>query len=122
MRSGSWRRKRNSVDARRRRGYVGILNKFKMSKAEETRARSLNAALDLFRRQGFDRATMRGIAAEAGVSLGSAYDYFAPIRAFLGALFRHAAGPQDPLSPFSRETRHIRERDRQYFAQALEGG
>ena len=46
--------------------------------------------------------------------------YFAPNRAFLGALFRHAADPANPLSPFSTETRHIREADQQHFAQALE--
>ena len=137
-------------------------------KAEETRARILNAALDLFRGQGFDQTTMREIAAEAGVSLGSAYyyfdskealvmafyerasdemlprieaalaqthglgprlnailsvkfDYFTPNRAFLGALFRHAADPLDPLSPFSKETRPIRESDQQQFAKAFDG-
>jgi AcrR family transcriptional regulator len=138
-------------------------------KAEETRARILHAALDLFRSQGFDQTTMREIAAAAGVSLGSAYyyfdskealvmafyerasdeilprieaalleahglqarlnailsvkfDYFTPNRAFLGALFRHAADPVDPLSPFSKETRHIRESDQLYFAKAFQGG
>lgn len=45
-------------------------------KSEATRAHILDVALDLFRRQGFETTTMRGIAAEAGVSLGSAYYYF----------------------------------------------
>lgn len=142
-------------------------------KAEETRARILSAALELFRRQGFAQTTMREIAAEAGVALGSAYyyfdskealvlafyerasdemharieaalagetgppprslekrldvilqakfDYFGPNRRFLGALSGHAADPSNPLSPFSRETRHIRERDLQHFGRALEG-
>lgn len=142
-------------------------------KAEETRARILSAALDLFRRQGFAETTMREIAAEAGVALGSAYyyfdskealvlafyerasiemhariesslagaagpepkslqkrlgvildakfEYFAPNRPFLGALSGHAADPSNPLSPFSKETSHIRERDQQHFAAALEG-
>ena len=45
-------------------------------KAEATSARILDVALDLFRRGGFEQTTMRGIAAEAGVSLGSAYYYF----------------------------------------------
>jgi AcrR family transcriptional regulator len=48
------------------------------------------------------------------------FAYFAPNRAFLGALFRHAADPANPLSPFSTETHHIREADQQHFAQALE--
>ena len=110
---------------------------------------------------------MRGIAAGAGVSLGSAYyyfeskedlvmafyeraieamtprmeaaladadsfegriaaimnvkfEYFRPNRSFLGALFRHAADPQNRLSPFSEATRQIRERDQMYFARAIE--
>lgn len=45
-------------------------------KAEATRTRILDAALDLFRSQGFDQTIMREIAAEAGVALGSAYYYF----------------------------------------------
>jgi len=48
------------------------------------------------------------------------FAYFASNRAFLGALFRHAADPSNPLSPFSTETHHIREADQQHFAQALE--
>ncbi len=47
------------------------------------------------------------------------FEYFRPDRAFLGALFRHAADPQNRLSPFSAETRHIRERDQAYFGAAI---
>jgi AcrR family transcriptional regulator len=47
------------------------------------------------------------------------FRYFAPSRNFLGALFRHAADPEDPLSPFSEQTRDIRERDIQHFAEAI---
>jgi AcrR family transcriptional regulator len=137
-------------------------------KSEETRSKILAAALDLFRRRGFEETTMRDIANEAGVALGSAYyyfdskealvmafyteageamsvrietslatekglenrlraildvkfEYFASNRLFLGALLRHAADPQNPLSPFSGETAAIRERDVQHFAAALAG-
>jgi AcrR family transcriptional regulator len=136
------------------------------TKAETTRERIVDVALDLFRRKGFEQTTMREIAAKAGVSLGSAYyyfeskedlvmafygrameamaprieaalkgatkfekrmdailtvkfSYFQPNRAFLGALFRHAADPENRLSPFSEATRQIRERDQMYFAQAI---
>jgi AcrR family transcriptional regulator len=136
-------------------------------KSEATRAQIVEVALDLFRERGFERTTMRGIAAGAGVSLGSAYyyfeskedlvmafyeraieamtprmeaalagadsfegriaaimnvkfEYFRPNRSFLGALFRHAADPQNRLSPFSEATRKIRERDQVYFARAIE--
>ena len=136
------------------------------NKAEATRNRIVDVALDLFRRHGFERTTMREIAGKAGVSLGSAYyyfeskeslvmafyeramdgmapgieaalknatkfdkcleailsvkfTYFQPNRAFLGALFRHAADPENRLSPFSEATRQIRERDQRYFARAI---
>lgn len=41
-----------------------------------TRAHIVKTALKLFRKQGFDGATMRSIAATAEVSLGLAYHYF----------------------------------------------
>jgi AcrR family transcriptional regulator len=50
------------------------------------------------------------------------FEYFRPNRKFLGALLRHAADPGHPLSPFSRETRGIRELDMQHFSVALDGG
>jgi len=46
------------------------------AKSVETRTRILDAAMDLFRRQGFEETTMREIAAEAGVATGAAYYYF----------------------------------------------
>jgi AcrR family transcriptional regulator len=45
-------------------------------RAEQTRSAIVEAALRLFREQGYDAATMRAIAAEAGVSTGNAYYYF----------------------------------------------
>ena len=44
-------------------------------KAEETGLRILTAALELFRQEGFDSATMRDIAQKAGVATGAAYYY-----------------------------------------------
>lgn len=46
------------------------------TKGETTRQQILETALRLFRERGFDEATMRDIAKEAGVSLGNAYYYF----------------------------------------------
>ena len=46
------------------------------SKAEQTRAGIVDAAMRLFREGGYDATTMRAIADEAGVSLGSTYYYF----------------------------------------------
>nr|WP_264674142.1 TetR family transcriptional regulator [Nocardioides lijunqiniae] len=65
-------------------------------KAEQTRATIAEAAMRLFRRDGYDRTTMRAIAQEAGVSVGNAYYYFASkehlIQAFYdGIQAEHAA-------------------------------
>lgn len=138
-------------------------------RAEDTRRRIYEAALELFREKGFEQTTMRDIAAKAGVALGGAYYYFsskdaivlafyhdmqesshesileamaghkklkdrirvvldkrfellAPNRKFCDALFRHAPDTADPLSPFSAETRSIRERAIEHLRVALEGG
>jgi AcrR family transcriptional regulator len=47
-------------------------------------------------------------------------DYFGPSRKLLGALSGHT-NPESPLSPFSEETREIREHDIAFFQRALEG-
>jgi len=47
-------------------------------------------------------------------------DYFAPSRAFLGALAAHA-DPAHPLSPFSEQTSAIRDADVEFFEKALAG-
>jgi AcrR family transcriptional regulator len=117
-------------------------------KAEDTSLRILTAALGLFRDEGFDSATMRDIAAKAGVAAGAAYYYYpskdAIVMAFyqrsceemqpqleaalrnaaglekrLRALLRNGADPKHPLSPFSAETKAIREIDLAWFRRIL---
>jgi AcrR family transcriptional regulator len=137
------------------------------TKAEETGLRILDAALALFRQEGFDTATMRDIAEKAGVATGAAYYYypskdaivmdfyqrscaemqpkieaalehannletrlrelirvklvhFAPNRSVLRALLRNGADPKHPLSPFSPETKAIRDVDIAWFRRILE--
>ncbi|WP_116022679.1 TetR/AcrR family transcriptional regulator [Thermomonospora umbrina] len=46
------------------------------AKSEQTRALIVQTALRLFRERGYEATTMRGIAKEAGVSVGNAYYYF----------------------------------------------
>lgn len=139
------------------------------SRAEDTRRKIYEAALELFREKGFEQTTMRDIAAKAGVALGGAYYYFSskeaivlafyhemqegsneailqalaghkklkdrircvidkrielltPNRKFCDALFRHAPDRDDPLSPFSAETRPIREGSIEHLRIALDGG
>lgn len=136
-----------------------------MKKSDETRARILAAALDLFHSQGFEATTMRQVAAAAGMAIGATYyyfdskdaivlafyhraqqdmeplldralaetkdlkerlrrlldvklAYFAPSRDLLGALSAHA-NPAHPLSPFSAQTRDIRDEDVRFFDRAL---
>jgi len=138
-----------------------------MTKAETTRSRILDAALDLFQSRGFDATTMRDVASRAAVATGAAYyyfdskeaivmafyqramdqmqpllddaldgsrsfeagldnliriklEYFAPHRSVLRALLRNGADPAHPLSPFSDETKAIRESDTSYFTRLLE--
>jgi AcrR family transcriptional regulator len=135
-------------------------------KAEETGLRILDAALALFRQEGFDSATMRDIAQKVGVATGAAYYYypskdaivmdfyqrscaemqpkieaalehasclearlrelirvklvhFAPNRGVLRALLRNGADPKHPLSPFSPQTKEIREIDIAWFRRIL---
>lgn len=137
-------------------------------KSEETSLRILDSALALFREAGFDSATMRDIAAKAGVATGAAYYYFpskeaivmefyqrscadmqpgleaalaeaaglearltalvqvklthfAPNREVLRALLRNGADPKHPLSPFSVETKAIRDIDIAWFGRSLTG-
>ena len=59
-------------------------------KSEETRARILKAALTVFRERGFERATMREIAAGAEVAVGAAYYYFESKEAIVMAFYEHA--------------------------------
>jgi AcrR family transcriptional regulator len=150
-----------------------ILNTFKYMppakvtpKAEETGFRILEAALALFRKEGFDTTTMRDIAKKARVATGAAYYYypskdaivmdfyqrscaemqpkieaalqeasgletrlrqliqvklvhFAPNRGVLRALLRNGADPRHPLSPFSPETKEIRDIDIDWFRRIL---
>src|SRR5215471_11839260 len=56
-------------------------------KSLATRANILATALQVFRERGLDAATMRGLAAAADVSLGSAYYYFPSKEAIIQAYY-----------------------------------
>ena len=72
-------------------------------------------------RDPLERALAESRTLAEGISslLRLKFDYFAPNKKFLGALFAHAADPHDPLSPFSEQTREIREVDALYFRRLL---
>ena len=69
----------------------------KPAKSEETRARILDAAIDLFRARGFAAATMREIATAAGVATGAAYYYFDSKDAIVLAFYDRAQRQLEPL-------------------------
>ena len=64
----------------------------KLKKSDETRTRILEAALTVFRERGFDKATMREIATEAGVAVGAAYYYFDSKDAIVMAFYERSQG------------------------------
>jgi len=74
-----------------------------MKKAEETRERILNAALQLFREKGFDETTMRDVAAAAGMATGAAYYYFRSKEELVTALSVRSAEEKRSFLPAAIE-------------------
>ncbi|MDH6135395.1 AcrR family transcriptional regulator [Kitasatospora sp. MAA4] len=75
----------------------------KTDKSEQTRALILDTAMRLFKERGYDKTTMRAIAAEAGVSVGNAYYYFASkeflIQGFYDQMtYEHAADARNRMA------------------------
>ena len=66
-------------------------------KSEATRQRILEAATGLFQRRGFEAATMREIAAEAGMATGAAYYYFDSKDAIVLAFYERSAQEMELL-------------------------
>jgi AcrR family transcriptional regulator len=66
------------------------------SKAEITERKILDAALNLFRTKGFEEATMRDIAAVAGVALGAAYYYYPSKDAIVLAFYQRSCIEMQP--------------------------
>lgn len=65
-------------------------------KAEDTALRILESALALFRQEGFDTATMRGIAQKAGVAAGAAYYYYPSKEAIVMDFYRRSSAEMQP--------------------------
>jgi AcrR family transcriptional regulator len=58
------------------------------ARAEDTRRKIYEAAMELFREKGFEQTTMRDVAAKAGVALGGAYYYFSSKEAIVLAFYQ----------------------------------
>ncbi|HXM43553.1 MAG TPA: TetR family transcriptional regulator [Bryobacteraceae bacterium] len=81
------------------------------AKSAETRARILDGAMELFRRQGFEETTMREIAAEAGVATGAAYYYFDSKDAIVLAFYDQSQQELEPLIEQALAgAKHLKER------------
>src|SRR5215510_15080512 len=65
-------------------------------KSEETAAKILAAALEHFRKDGFDSATMRDIARTAGVATGAAYYYYPSKDAIVMDFYRRSSAEMQP--------------------------
>jgi AcrR family transcriptional regulator len=90
-------------------------------KSEETRTRILEAALAVFRERGFERATMREIAAAADVALGAAYYYFDGKEAIVMAFYERTQGEMRPvLERILDESRNLEERLRGLIQQKFD--
>ena len=137
-------------------------------KGEQTRTAIVEAALRLFRENGYEATTMRAIAKAAGVATGNAYYYFGskeelileyyarnqadheaacrpvlaaetrlggrlrgvlralidtqePYHAFAAKLYKYAAEPASPLSPFSKESSPTRNAAIALYAEVIDG-
>src|SRR5215470_15638702 len=66
------------------------------TKAEATGRRILEAALTLFREEGFDKATMRDIARKAEVATGAAYYYYPSKDAIVMDFYRRSCSEMQP--------------------------
>ncbi|HET9478724.1 MAG TPA: TetR family transcriptional regulator [Pyrinomonadaceae bacterium] len=60
----------------------------KTLKGDQTKARILETALEIFRERGYEETTMRAIAEKAGVSLGNAYYYFSSKEYLIQAFYQ----------------------------------
>ena len=81
-------------------------------KATRTRSAIIDAALRLFRQSGYEATTMRAIAADAGVSVGNAYYYFASKEHLIQAFYdrtqlEHAHAAQAALAATTDLTTRI---------------
>jgi AcrR family transcriptional regulator len=72
-------------------------------KAERSRRQVLNAALELFSRQGYRGTSVREIAEMAGVSTGAVYHHFPGKEAILNSLIdEYLRATENPRFPFNR--------------------
>src|SRR5690348_6938673 len=67
-----------------------------LHKSEVTERKILDAALELFRTKGFEEATMRDVAAAAGMAIGAAYYYYPSKDAIVLAFYQRSCTDMQP--------------------------
>ena len=83
------------------------------AKAEDTRRKIYEAAMELFREKGFEQTTMRDIAARAGVALGGAYYYFSSKDAIVLAFYSYMQeNSHEPILESLKEKKKLKDRIR----------
>jgi len=81
------------------------------ARAEDTRRKIYDAALELFREKGFEQTTMRDIARKAGVALGGAYYYYASKDAIVLAFYQEMQeNSHDSIVKEMAAHKHLKER------------
>ena len=80
------------MDARTNPSAGHAYRRAKQDRGAETRARLIEAALDVFGHQGFEGATTRQIAKAAGVNLAAIVYHFGSKEALYGAVAEHVVG------------------------------
>ena len=89
-------------------------------RAEDTRRKIYEAAMEMFREKGFEETTMRDIAAKAGVALGGAYYYYSSKDAIVMAFYREMQETSTPLVGGAlTDKRKLKERIRAVLDQRL---
>jgi AcrR family transcriptional regulator len=89
-------------------------------RAEDTRRKIYEAAMELFREKGFEETTMRDIAAKAGVALGGTYYYYSSKDAIVLAFYRDMQETSTPLvSEALTEKKKLKDRIRAVLDQRL---
>ena len=90
-------------------------------RAEETRKRIYEAALELFRENGFEQTTMRDIARKADVALGGAYYYFSSKEAIVLAFYHEMQqSNHDQILELMDKSKKLKDRLRTIIEKRLE--
>ena len=78
--------------------YLNVFKTGLTAKAEKTREQIYESALTLFREEGFEKTSMRDIAARAEVALGAAYYYFPSKEAIIQAYYERVQAEHNRLA------------------------